>query len=441
MARGVTGRQSGDVYVCTTNPSDVLTIQNISFYPETTQSFDTHAELQHAIQSDFEMDSIVNDNNPSTQSKAAIVASVLDSNNKTQHWVRYIKRKPDNGFNGIWSTLRGYKYGKAVITESMPIKPSDLIHEDRFMSTDDLSISIIETLIAHPEIPDNVATIIATAIQNARTGEPAIIHGGAKHATIIEKYAGEYLGPLALIDSGNCGGDTESMKTNMAIESFVGSKVRFPQDKSFELYDSIIELPDGRTINISSKIHNGGGAASSLSGVIKQLSESTRKRFPRGAQLIDILGSKSMNEGPLEAAVLLNIISESDAEFLRNFDRTSQDINDLRDRPVLYEMTSARAVHDNTREDYRCFYHAIAAVVDAVIAVANDMDEFTGAMSETLTRDNFVQLVTRVKRVGDDIMLEYYTKFPPTYSGKPQLYNKTYYATGQKGRIGFKLKL
>jgi hypothetical protein len=85
------------------------------------------------------------------------------------------------------------------------------------------------------------------------------------------------------------------------------------------------------------------------------------------------------------------------------------------------------------------FWHALNAIVNAVIPVVNGMDEFKNAMLEILNNNEYVQLVTQAKAQGDAVSLKYYTKFPAVFKGAPQLYNKTYFATGQKGRIGFKL--
>jgi hypothetical protein len=61
-------------------------------------------------------------------------------------------------------------------------------------------------------------------------------------------------------------------------------------------------------------------------------------------------------------------------------------------------------------------------------------------MLATLNNNQYVQLVTQGKQTNDAVKLSYFTKFPAVFAGDSQLVNKTYFATGQKGRIGFKLK-
>ena len=61
-------------------------------------------------------------------------------------------------------------------------------------------------------------------------------------------------------------------------------------------------------------------------------------------------------------------------------------------------------------------------------------------MLAVLNNNQYVQLVTKGKQTGEDVSLTYFTKFPAVFKGSAQLVNKNYFATGQKGRIGFKLK-
>ncbi len=63
---------------------------------------------------------------------------------------------------------------------------------------------------------------------------------------------------------------------------------------------SFIKTPSGQDIGISSKAHTGGGAASSLSGVSQQLTDEIRSEFPKGAEIIDTLGTESAINGPLK---------------------------------------------------------------------------------------------------------------------------------------------
>jgi len=214
----------------------------------------------------------------------------------------------------------------------------------------------------------------------------------------------------------------------------------FPQDTAMELIDSVIQLTNGRTLQISSKISTSGGAASSLSGIYKQMTPEIEQRFPQGSEIIKLLATESAVNGPLKVARMLNIIDQNDIQAFANLDKRSQNIADLQsDR--LQQLTQQQGVAADTleRPDYRIFWHALTAVMNAVIPVVNNIDEFKNAMLEVLNNNEYVQLVTKGKQSGDAVSLTYFTKFPAVFKGAPQLVNKTYYATGQKGRIGFKI--
>jgi hypothetical protein len=75
-----------------------------------------------------------------------------------------------------------------------------------------------------------------------------------------------------------------------------------------------------------------------------------------------------------------------------------------------------------------------------LIVAVNKDQEFADAMMAALNNNNYLQMLTNVGKRGNAITCDYYGKFPAVFKGKPVLSNKVYYATGQNGRIGFKLQ-
>jgi len=282
---------------------------------------------------------------------------------------------------------------------------------------------------------------MASAVDQAVRGTSQPIPNAGQYFNVLQKYGGEYLGPIALMSNpGSVTGDTAKMMEAFEINNFGGASVMFPQDTAMELIDSVIQLTNGRTLQISSKISTSGGAASSLSGIYKQMTPEIEQRFPQGSEIIKLLATESAVNGPLKVARMLNIIDQNDIQAFANLDKRSQNIADLQsDR--LQQLTQQQGVAADTleRPDYRIFWHALTAVMNAVIPVVNNIDEFKNAMLEVLNNNEYVQLVTKGKQSGDAVSLTYFTKFPAVFKGAPQLVNKTYYATGQKGRIGFKI--
>lgn len=444
-ARGVTARAPGETYVSDIDPSDVLTMVDVGVLPSDAPAFDSLQELEAAIEQIIPTGAeIVYDNAKNSGMRAAIIAQVTDSQGQPQYWVRYVKEIPSQGVHGLWKTLRGYKYGKGAKEESIPIKPADIVTDENYRNTDQLAQIIVSKVAQQVEGTEHapLANIVDQAVQQARAGTANPIADGMEYVNVLAKYGGEYLGPLALIDAtSSVGGNTKDLLRVFQLNSFSGSQIMFPQNKQMELIDSIIRTPNGQEIQISSKISKGGGAASSLSGIYKQLTDDAKKQFPRGAKVMQLLAEENAATGPLLVAKMYGIINDVDIEALKNLDRGSRNPDDLRS-PKLRELLNAQGTAPGTteRDDYRVFFHTLTAVVNAMIPVVNQDEEFKGAMMAALNNNKYVQLITRGGKRGNDVVLDYYTKFPAVFEGAPVLYNKVYFATGQKGRIGFKLK-
>jgi hypothetical protein len=444
-SRGVTARAPGETYVSDSDPEDILTIQNIDVIPDNASGFETLEELEAALDAGIpDPKKRIDDNAKNSGMRAAVIATVTDSQGQPQYWVRYLKAIPAGGVHGLWKTLRGYKFSKGAKEESLPIKPSDLITDESYRSTDQLASAVVGNLKSQLAGTghEKLEGIMLEAIKQARSGQSTHIQGAHEYTGVLQKYGGEYLGPLALIDAtGSVTGNTAEMLKHFGLSTLKGSTVMFPQDTAMELIDSIIEAPDGQQIQISSKISKSGGAASSLSGIAKQLNDDIRAKFPQGSKIIETLGTKSAISGPIQVAFDLGVIDQEIVRAMENLDRASQDINDIQSER-LRQMTAAQGVQAGTleRPDYRVFFHALTAIAYAMIQKVNPMDEFKGAMLAALNNNQYVQLLTKGAKSGDDLALSYYTKFPAVFSGSPQLVNKVYFATGQKGRIGFKLK-
>jgi hypothetical protein len=445
-SRGVTARNSGETYVSMTDPDDVLTIQNIVTIPEENSGIYELESLEDLNTAIAEIvpdgESIVNDNEPKSNSRAAIVVSVTDAQGNPQHWVRYLQKIPPGGTAGLWKTLRGYKYGRGAATESVPIKPSDLLSDEKFRTVQELETELLKNLkstVSGTEYQD-LYEIFSQAIMRAKNNSSEPIAGAQKYDAVLTKYAGELLGPINLVHSGNLAGDTAEMLSAYGIGSLKGSTIQFPQDVSMELIDSKIKTPDGTEIGISSKIHKGGGAASSLSGIYNQMTDEIREQHPEGSEIIEILATQSAIAGPIKLAEKLNIVNKQDLKDLDRLirDRAETNIDSIKSKN-LKNLVASQAVSDADSSSYRLLYHALTAIVNALVVEVNQLEDFRSAVLKTLNNNNFLQLLTKSTRKGDDLALSYYTKYPMVFDGYPVLFNKSYFSTGQKGRLGFKL--
>jgi hypothetical protein len=449
-SRGVTARDPGQTYVSDTNPADVLTIQSIDIItPPGLMQFETPEAMLAAVDAAIPQGGEkINDNNPAmgegpSASRAAIIATVTTANNTPQYWVRYIRAVPPQGVHTMWQTLRGYKFSQGSKEESIPIKPTDIIKDESSRTPQALAkavnAGIAQQVNGTPY--QNLAPIMNQAVNLALSGTVAPIKGGAEYARVVGKYGGEYLGPIAVVAGGVTKGDITKMLAAFKIKSLAGTTIRFPQDAGEELIDSIFTLPNGSELNVSTKIHKGGGAASSLSGVAKQLNDNIRKKYPVGSMIIDNLGTMSAVDGPLFVAQALGILDEQDVNDILAISKAERNIRSITNPKVL-KMVQAQGYQKDAEKNpaYRVLWHALTAVVNQVIGRVNVMPEFHNAMMAALNNNNYLQLVTDVRNSGKtDITIDYYGKFPAVFQGRPEIRNKAYFVTGQKGRLGFKL--
>jgi len=438
-SRGVTARQPGEQYVNNANQEDVLTVQDITSVPDNAEGFESREDLDTALDTIIPKGATrVNDNMGNSGSKAAIIALMIDKDNKPQYWVRYLRAIPPQGITGTWKTLNGYKYTKGAAQETLPLKPTDVLPHDRYLSTTQIANNVKKSVATQDD--SVLEQVMNDAVKYARTNSTAPIKNGAPYFNVVQKYAGEYLGPLALIDGGNTSGDTTKMLSAYGLKSLKGSKTLFPGDTAYELVDSVIQTPNGDEIGVSSKAHGGGGAASSLSGISKQLTPEIEQAYPVGSEIIHILGQASALEGPLKVAQMFGIISARDVNEVMALGKQSKNLKDIKS-PKLRKLVNTQGIGRDSLDNpgYRILYHVLTAIVNTIVPVVNQNAEFTGAMKAALNNNNFVQLMTKGKKIGNDITLDYYTKYPAVFEGSPKLYNKSYFATGQKGRLGFKL--
>lgn len=439
-SRGVTARAPGEQYVSDTDPKDVLTMVDVKTIAPDEGAYGSVEELENAIEQVLPSGAkVVQDNKPNSSTRAAVVAELTDASGTPQFWVRYLRQIPPQGIHGTWKTLRGYKFTKGAAGESVPIKPTDLVNDESYKSPKQLQNEITRNMNAKLQ-GDNAGLIpvMTDAMNQARAGTTNPIKGAMPYYNVLVKYGGEYLGPMALIDGGNQKGNTPEMLAAYELDSLKGSKVMFPQDAAFALVDSFIKTPSGQEIGVSSKAHTGGGAASSLSGVSQQLTDEIRSEFPKGAEIIDTLGTQSAINGPLTVAKMFGLINDKDMQEIATLPKGSQDASDIKSPRLKKLMAVTKS--DPSNPAYRVLFHLMAGIVTALIPKVNADPEFKGAMMAALNNNKFVQLMTSGKKAGDAVVLDYYTKFPAVFEGAPSLFNKSYFATGQKGRLGFKLK-
>jgi len=449
-ARGVSARAPGDVYVNTSNPDDTLTVVEIKFIrPENDYAFDSREELEGALDQVIPQDmKRVNDNAPNSLSRAAIVAEFERPDGSREAHVRYVKDLMS--IHNKWAAPTGYKFQAAIETESLPIKPSDLVPDENPRTVDQLLDSIEFNLKKNLKgTPyENMIGLIDQVLENAADSNQPITFEKRSQAGIIAKYAGEYAGVIALLSDNIVNVDVSEIEDRYDIKDLKSSKIVFPQDTTGMLIDSYLVTSEGRKIGVSSKMFKAGGAASSLLGIYKIMPPDVARRYPKGATIVKDLAAlpaysaDPRNAGTLGPVVLarqMKIISPEDIEEIENLDRNEQNPDVLQSNR-LKQILANQGVDKNTlsRPEYSVYNHLIAAIVNLVISRVNNEPEFVDVINATLRENRYIQILTKVGLSGNQVTFTYYAKLPD--NNKPFIYNKNYFATGNKGRVGFKLE-
>jgi hypothetical protein len=451
---GVTNRQSGEIYVSDKDPEHHLVLQRVYLLPPNDVAYETTEEMLAAVKENIPPgEKFIEENKPIQGFRAAIIAHWTDHEGTDEWRVKYTKDFR-SGPHGKYIRPAGYRYQKAAQQESIPIKPSDLI-DSNFRPVNQLGSKIKENVgikLAGTSYED-LTGILTQAIDFAEAGKVAPVKNGAKYANVIAKYAGEYLGVIAIIQGGIRKGDFNKAIEKLNIQSLDGAQVSFPDDKAGELIDSILRLPGGVEIGVSTKMKQSGGKASSLSGVYKLMSDEIRNESPEYSEILEILATSPARSktpaqvdqvGIVRVAVKLGILDKIDIDVFKSLPMESKNINDLKRAPTLFRITSTQGLRVESRGSpaYRVYYHALAAIANDVVGVLNSAQhkEFRNVIKRCLANNNYIQFLTDVRKTGEDITIDYTSKFPAVFDGEPKLENPAYWATGQQGRLGFKLK-
>lgn len=451
---GVTNRNPGEIYISDENPDNHLVLVQVYLLPADDPAYATHEEMIAAVKDSVPTgEELIEENKPKSNQKAAILAHWSDHEGVDQYRVKYVQNF-DTGPHNKYIRPNGYKYAKSAQQESVPIKPADLIDPSP-RPVAQLGPEIkksLDTNLAGTEYND-IIPVLTTAVELAERGQVSPIEDSAKYANVIAKYAGEYLGVIGIIQGGIRKGDFDKAMEFLGNPNLSNALVSFPDDKAGELIDSELQLPGGETIGISTKMKKGGGKASSLSGVYALMTDEIRQQHPESAEYLELLATapattKNISQveslGIMRVASKLGILSEADFDAIKNLSSGSRDIEELQGNNNIYKITKQQGVDPKSYNSpaYRVMFHCWAAVANEVIKEMNGpkYKDFRDLIKSCLANNNYIQFLTDVRKSGDKISLDYTSKFPAVFDGEPKLFNANYYATGQKGRLGFKLK-
>jgi len=305
--------------------------------------------------------------------------------------------------------------------------------------------------------------LVLTAAKSNATSP--VLEGGTQFAPIYNKYVGEILAPISVVNGWLATGNRESSEKVLLPGSSYGQcKIRFFQSTTNALVDSEVVAPNGSSVGISSKA--GPGAAASVTSLFAilnkiQLTNSVayewllaNHQYP--ISIIQTINDNSSIMGVLEAAKIMNLISQKDLEQLMGMktqpsEKLSAAISQNKSNvisPALLDLSKLMwgKTPGNVRDvppSYHPFYHILAGIAKRVAANINRNNDFDAAVRAILNHSSVIQVNSKIGRLNktDAQFKEFRVVYPPNFNGK--IYanaSKNFFTTGVKGKLSFKIK-
>jgi hypothetical protein len=311
---------------------------------------------------------------------------------------------------------------------------------------------VIDTVKANARDEDK--EILAQALVDSSQGKMAVFPGQKEIETAIRDYFGEIMGPVAMM-GGAVLGQAEDARNELAGGAdWKDCKVIWPQSPNEPLIDSKFFAPNGQTVGISSK--GGVGASASIvnlyNGLLRIADEKDdgtyvgknpeHKKFIAENQVaIDVIRTiqkNSAKKGPFELGVQFGLCSRELFEEATRYQQAGK---------VEFEGMSdeANKIVGNTKFNTKVIGFNVgnaitAALVKEVGNHVNNKTNFSDAALSLLNNASIIQLYTKTKTQGDDVVVTNYDAvYPPKFSGRIGLDGgKNYYSTRIGGKFSFK---
>ena len=383
---------------------------------------------------------------------AYAVAIVQTSENQTEYWGRYFRLMKVSMISA-WQNKDipvGWKLQTSGATKmDRGLEPQSLIKTPKQFSG---AQEVIDQVKANARDEDK--EILAQALVDSSQGKMAVFPGQKEIETAIRDYFGEIMGPVAMM-GGAVLGQAEDARNELAGGAdWKDCKVIWPQDMNEPLIDSKFFAPNGKTIGISSK--GGVGASASIvnlyNGLLRIADENddgtyvgkndNHKKFIAENQVaIDVIRTIQKNpakKGPFELGVQFGLCSRELFEEATRYQQAGK---------VEFEGMSDEAtkIVGNTKFNTKVIGFNVgnaitAALVKEVGNHVNNKTNFSDAALALLNNASIIQLYTKTKLQGDDVVVTNYNAvYPPKFSGRIGLDGgKNYYSTRIGGKFSFK---
>lgn len=410
-------------------------------------------------------------NSPNT---AAIVIIMTDdemgAGNKFA-FVRYFQTLTSDA-RGKWTqaefardtgyAIRAEAGGKLTTTETekIKLKPVDLIGDEVLRTPDATAVHALQNAQAlsgkdlDPVIVANLTELFDAVINNR---EPKELKGGARYATVYEKYLGEILGSIAFVKNWKISNQEVREKVREMVlggkNKIENMKISFIMKENEKLLDSTLTLQGKieKKIFLSSKAES--GAASSLVKFNEEIQKLTDEEIaafagehPTFYNILTVIANNNWWDGPIELALQYGLIDNKDKKIL---DLLKEEKNmPLRRFTLKVKLTKnlnnlmALMAADPKTPGYLPVYHLISGIARGVVKKINETKDFHNGVKAVMNKIGVVQINCSRLRVNNDncSFSNFVIKYPPVFEGTILAdAKKTYMSTYNNGRITFKI--
>jgi hypothetical protein len=443
-SKGLANRKPGAVFK--NSAGDQITFVDLSFFPEGGGRLEPE-QLDDAVQQITGQLGDVQWQNTKTGRVGGFAIAQFDSETGPLYFGFFLGEVKSNPVdNNIKNQVGDYRFaGAAAAKTQAKMTPQDLLVNKTNLTVKDIMLQLSESLgtesplyyVAHQVAMNAGFPIEVTASESLSF-------------TGFRDYFCEILQPIALQNGNYKGNAAEAAQIFFGEPSFKNTTISFDSAKNAGLSDSVLELPDGRYVKVSSKGEKGAEASvkNLLDEVENVQNPELLEKYSDVIDLISTIRESGQAGAPLSLGVRYKIIDESDAEFIKSLRKFKPiPLNSIKDVTVSGVKPSKNiinlALSRNTKNpnSVALYYHLMAAVAHKVADKINDSTNFSQAASEILNNGALVQMYTNAKQSGNKWILEGFKTVYPSkaVTGVVISAGKNYSSTDIKGNFTFKI--
>lgn len=437
---GLANRKPGDIF---TNADDqTISFDSIEFYPKGGGKFDAK-QLDAALKQVSPLN--VKWQNARNARTGGFAIMKFEGPNESMYFGRYLEQvKPVDRDNYIPNQVDGYSYaGRAAAKAKSGVSPQDLLTQKNDLKPNAILKQLESKLGLDSPLYKVAYELASGAGLPIKFPIPPDVTFEA-----FRDYFCEILQPIAL-QTGQFTGNAADAAEIFLGGDFSNTTITFDDSKTAGLSDSILSLPDGRFIKLSSKGGRGAEAsAKNLVDSLKELEETPNgkkllRKYKEEVDIIKKVQEEGQNGAPLYLGVKFRIINEKEAEQIRRLrNLPAIDLDNLKninitDRLKKYALNRQTADPDAVN----LYYHLIASIAHQAAIKVNDETNFSDAARDILNNGALVQVYTKASRGTNEWTLTSFDTVYPSKTIKGVYFSagKNYFSTGIKGNFTFKI--